>query len=100
MHKISIVIPTYNRKKQLKYLLNNLIKQKQFIEEIIVVDDGSTDGTFDEIKSLFNPLIRIYRIKNSERGYARNYGATKAKGYYINFLIVMIMLILIIVKSP
>lgn len=85
MKKISIVIPTYNRKEKLKYLLKTLLPQEQFLEEIIIVDDGSTDGTYEEIKSWPNPKITIYKIKNSERGFARNYGAYKAKGSYINF---------------
>ena len=100
MNKISVVIPTYNRKEQLKILIQSLLPQKQFLEEIIIVD-GSTDGTFEEIESLSEPLLNIYRIKNnSERGFARNYGSTRAHGSYINFLIVMIMLIPIIVKLP
>ena len=55
MKKISIVIPTYNRKEKLKYLLKTLMPQEQFLEEIIIVDDGSTDGTYEEIKSWPNP---------------------------------------------
>lgn len=85
MDKISIVIPTFNRKKSLRVLIQSLLTQKQFIEEIIIVDDGSKDGTYEEIESLSEPLLNIFRIKNSERGFARNFGSKRAKGLYINF---------------
>ena len=48
---ISVVIPTYNEKKNISKLLDSLLKQK-FISEIIFVDDNSTDGTILELKKL------------------------------------------------
>lgn len=85
MIKISIVIPAYNRRDEVIALVQALSLQSRYIEEIIVVDDGSTDSTYEHLCSLQIPLLHVYRITNSERGYARNYGAYKAKGDYINF---------------
>ncbi len=83
---ISVIIPTYNRKKSIIKLLDSLLDQKNKNYEIIVVDDGSTDDTFNLLKKyLINNNFSIYRIQNSERGAARNYGAKKAKGNYLNF---------------
>lgn len=83
---ISIIIPTYNRKEAIIKLIDSLSNQKNKNFEIIVIDDGSTDGTYDILKkSISIKNFSIYRIKNSERGAARNFGATKSKGEYLNF---------------
>ncbi len=54
--------------------------------EIIVVNDGSTDDTITKLK-IFDKIanFKLFNIKNSERGFARNYGASKAEGKYLNF---------------
>jgi len=85
MKKISIIVPSFNRKSYLPRLLGSFLSQSKYVKEVIIVDDGSSDGTFDFIQSLKNPLILVYRIQNSERGAARNFGAAKATGDYINF---------------
>ena len=83
---ISIIIPTYNRKESVVKLIDSLSNQKNKNFEIIVIDDGSTDDTYDVLKkNISMNNFSIYRIKNSERGAARNYGATKSKGEYLNF---------------
>lgn len=85
MTKVSIVVPSYNRKECLPRIINSLLKQAHYISEIIIVDDGSTDGTFEFLGSICHPLIKPYRIQNSERAAARNYGAAFSTGEYINF---------------
>lgn len=81
----SVVMPTYNRANLIQNTLNSFFNQtfKEF--EIIIVDDGSTDNTEDVINSITDSRIKYYKIKNSERGAARNYGASIAKGKYVNF---------------
>lgn len=81
----SIVVPTYNRAPLIKETLLSILTQTNRSFEIIVVDDGSTDNTEDVVKSINSPQIAYYKIVNSERGYARNYGAKKAIGDYVNF---------------
>ena len=82
----SIIVPTYNRALSLENLLNSLlnINYPRNYYEIIVVNDGSTDNTQD-VLNRFNKKIKFFNIENSERGYARNFGAMKSKFTYINF---------------
>ena len=82
---LSIIIPFYNR---INLLKNTIISIKNNINddfELILVDDGSEEHSYEKLKSLFSDNIFYYKIKNSERGFARNYGAKKARGLYVNF---------------
>lgn len=82
---ISIVIPAYNSAQTIKQCLHSVFKQSHQPLEIIVVDDGSTDGTGEIVRSLF-PEITLIEQKNSGAPSARNAGARIAKGVYILFL--------------
>ena len=53
--------------------------------KILVIDDGSTDDTERVLSSITDPRLTYYKKENGERGAARNYGAARAKGEYINF---------------
>jgi glycosyltransferase involved in cell wall biosynthesis len=86
MPLFSIVIPTYNR----AVLLDNTIKSvlnQQFINfELLIIDDGSTDNTEEVVKMYLNDFrVTYFKKHNAERGAARNFGARKAKGEYVNF---------------
>jgi glycosyltransferase involved in cell wall biosynthesis len=83
--EFSIVIPTRNRLKFLQQALDSVWAQTLHDYEIVVVDDGSTDGTGDYLASLDD---RIKSIHGSTRGpaAARNLGVSQAKGEYIAFL--------------
>ena len=83
----SIVIPTYNRSNQVVKLLDSILLQEYKSFEIIVVDDGSTDNTEENIKTCFagNSQIKYFKQDNRERAAARNYGANLARGQYVNF---------------
>lgn len=81
----TIVVPSYNRGSLIKRTLESLVTQTWPHFEIIVVDDGSTDDTETVVRSLGSSQVNYYRIANSERAAARNYGARQAKGNYINF---------------
>lgn len=86
MMLFSIIIPTYNRGAYISNTLSSALNQSRDNFEIIVVDDGSTDNTEEIVKSFPDPRIRYYKKQNGERGAARNYGTTKAKGDYLTFL--------------
>ena len=86
---VSVVIPTYNRKELLKRTLEFLFKQSYSKDgyEIIVVDDGSTDGTHKMIKSLSSPCRLIYLYQNRRGPHiARNLGIKNAQGEVIIFV--------------
>jgi glycosyltransferase involved in cell wall biosynthesis len=82
----SIVIPTYNRADLIAQTIDSLLVLDYRNYELIVVDDGSTDNTEEIIRSRYKvPRLTYYKKNNAERAAARNYGAQKAKGEYINF---------------
>lgn len=81
----SIIIPTYNRADFIKATVQSALMQTYSAFEVIVVDDGSTDNTDEIIASITHPKLTYYKKNNAERAAARNYGAQKAKGNYLNF---------------
>lgn len=83
--KFSIVIPTYNRADFIDKTIESLLKQSFMDFEIIVVDDGSTDNTQTVVEQIKDERVFYYKKDNAERGAARNFGANKSKGDYINF---------------
>jgi len=84
---VSVVIPTYNRVEYLKKALKSLLNQSYMPNEIIVIDDGSTDGTKEFLMSISkkNKLIKYYFQKNGGPSKARNLGIKNAKGDIICF---------------
>jgi len=85
---ISIIIPVYNVKQYLKKCVDSVIAQTYKNIEIIIVDDGSTDGSSslcNEIKNDDN-RIKVYHKQNGGLSSARNFGIDKAKGEYIGFV--------------
>lgn len=80
---ISVVIPTYNRKDFLKEAIESVLKQKDVKKEIIIVDDGSNDGTYEEIK---NYPVGYFFQENKGPASARNLGIKNSKGDFIAFL--------------
>src|SRR5437763_12352369 len=83
----SVIIPTYNRLQFLKEAIDSVLNQTYNNFELIIVDDGSTDGTSEFIINEYKKDARInfYFKENEERGAARNYGLNKAKGTYAVF---------------
>ncbi len=81
----SVVIPTYNRKKYVKRAVKSVLKQTCQDYEIIVVDDGSKDGTRKMIESM-SPRVRYIYQRNQGPSQARNTGILHARGKYISFL--------------
>lgn len=86
MIKISVIIPTYNRKKQLRNALDSVIAQSYKNIEIIVSDDGSTDGTKEMIQNSYHNIIYIENKHSGIPAIPRNKAINKANGEYIAFL--------------
>ncbi|WP_415289771.1 glycosyltransferase family 2 protein [Candidatus Pelagibacter sp. Uisw_136] len=79
--KISIIIPCYNEVKTVEKLIDRVFNQTSLDKEIIVIDDGSTDGTsliLDKIKDKID--ILIINEKNFGKGYSLNKGIEKSNG--------------------
>ena len=78
---VSVIIPCFNEKQTLKQILKKVQNSQVNIKEIIVIDDCSTDGTIEILKSIQNPLIKIYyHPKNKGKGAALRTGFSKATG--------------------
>jgi glycosyltransferase involved in cell wall biosynthesis len=86
MPKVSVCIPTFNRKNYIQKTLESVYSQSFTDFEVLVLDDGSTDGTADFIKSLNFPNLHYFYQQNSGDAAARNRLIDLAKGEYITFL--------------
>lgn len=83
---ISIVIPLYNKEKQIAATLRSVFAQTYTDYEIIVVNDGSTDNSATVVESLHDSRIRLIHQTNAGVSAARNLGISEARGEYISFL--------------
>lgn len=82
----SIIIPTYNRAHLIEATLQSVLAQMEGDFECIVVDDGSKDNSQEVVEALGDPRFKYFWKENGERGAARNYGAQKARGQWLNFV--------------
>lgn len=83
---ISVIIPLYNKEECIVRTIESITKQDYDDYEIVVVDDGSTDGSVALIQSLNNDKIKIYKKENGGPASARNYGVENAMGKWGLFL--------------
>ena len=83
---VSIIIPAYNAADYIADTIESALRQSYGNIEIIVVDDGSTDSTFNIAQRYENSGITVVKQINSGASAARNYGIALAKGQYIQFL--------------
>jgi len=87
--KISVIIPTYNRKDYLENTINSVLNQswKDGEIELVIVDDCSSDGTEEYIKSLEDKRIKYFKNKiNKGAAKSRNIGVQNSTGEYIAFI--------------
>ena len=82
--KISVVIPSYNRYTLLKRAIDSVLSQTDTVDEIIIVDDGSTDNTANIQKDF--PQVKYIYQKNRGVSAARNRGVEVASSEWIAFL--------------
>ena len=83
--QISVVIPVYNRQHTLKRALDSVMQQSSPADEVIVVDDGSTDQSADIVSKHF-PQVRLLRQPNKGVSAARNAGIRSASSDWIALL--------------
>jgi CDP-glycerol glycerophosphotransferase len=85
---VSVVVPIYNVEEYLAECLDSILEQTYGALEIIIVDDGSPDGSYRIAESYAqgDPRIRVVRQANAGLGAARNTGAANAHGRYLCFV--------------
>ena len=83
--KISVIIPTYNRIFFLKRSIDSVLEQSLKPYEVIIVDDGSSDGTSTMIKKNY-PKINLICQENKGVSAARNIGIRASSGDWVCFL--------------
>lgn len=84
--KFSVVVPLYNKSSCITKTIESAIQQKFDDYEIIVVDDGSTDGSLQLVEQIRHERLRIISQENAGVACARNTGVQVATGDYIAFL--------------
>jgi len=87
--KVSVIIPCYNAAATIRYSLNSLENQTFHAFEVIIIDDGSTDNTYEiinEYRKHSKLSITLIRQDNQGVSAARNNGIINSRGLYITFL--------------
>jgi len=80
---VSVVMPAYNEERSIAESIQSILNQTFEDFELIIVDDGSTDKTFEIASSFGDPRVSVYRQKNLGPATARNKALSLAKGKYI-----------------
>lgn len=89
---ISVIIPTFNRARQVQSALRSVLRQTYSKLEVIVVDDGSTDETRDAVRRVMDEeqtddkRVRYFFQANGGQSVARNRGIDAAQGHWLGFL--------------
>lgn len=83
---VSILIPAYNAEDWIAQTLQSVLKQTWLNIEVIVVDDGSSDNTFNIAKQFESAIVKVYSQPNQGAAAARNYALRQAQGDFIQFL--------------
>lgn len=84
--KVSVIIPTYNKRDKIKFAINSALNQTYENIEILIIDDGSQDGTKEYVQKFHDERISYFYKKNGGLSDARNYGIKKSTGDYLLFL--------------
>ena len=87
MPRVSVVIPTHDRSRWVGEAVDSVLAQSFGDHEVIVVEDGSTDGTDAMLAARFGDRIRVVRLPHNQgRSTARNVGWALARGEFVAFL--------------
>ncbi len=88
MPRVSILIPVYNAEKYVGKTIGSVLKQNYRDFEVLLINDGSTDGSLGILETFRkkDKRIRVFSKSNRGRGSALNFGIDKSRGKYISFL--------------
>jgi len=81
--RFSVIIPLYNKEKQIRRTLDSVLSQSYLSFEVVVVNDGSTDSSQTIVERYNDSRIHLYNKVNGGVSSARNYGISKAKNPWI-----------------
>lgn len=84
--RISLIVPVYNGEKTIARCIDSILGQSMANLELIVIDDGSTDGTGDICRSYDDARLVYRRKENGGVSTARNLGISMARGQYVGFV--------------
>lgn len=86
--KLSVIIPIYNSEQHLKRCLDSVMTQRFTDFELLLIDDGSTDSSFEICQSYAqnDNRIKVFQKQNGGPGAARNLGISESKGEWIVFI--------------
>ena len=85
---ISVIIPVYNVECYIRTCIDSLLRQSYTRIEVLLIDDGSTDGSGNNCDSYAteDSRVKVFHIENGGVAHARNYGIEKAAGEYLIFV--------------
>lgn len=83
---VSVIVPAYQAEHFIAGAVRSALRQTHRTLEVIVVDDGSTDGTVAQLANIRDPRLRVLRQENGGTAAARNTALAQAKGSFIAFL--------------
>ena len=84
--EISVVIPLYNKAAEIERTLGSVLGQSVLPREVIIIDDGSTDGSAEIVERMATPLVRLLRQENAGVSAARNRAIEMATGRWVALL--------------
>lgn len=84
--QISVIIPLWNKRAEVGAAIASVLAQTAAPLELIVVDDGSTDGSAEVVEAFTSPLIRLFRQTNAGVSAARNHAIAAARGEWVALL--------------
>ena len=83
---ITVIIPLYNKEREIEGTLRSVLAQTRQPDEIVIVDDGSTDRSAEIVRGTASPLVRLVPQPNAGECAARNRAIAEARGEYIALL--------------
>ncbi|AEH25523.1 glycosyltransferase [Pyrococcus yayanosii] len=83
MPSVSVIIPAYNEAENIERAVRAALEQEYPVLEVIVVDDGSEDDTFERVARINDPRLKVFRKEHEGKAKALNFGIAKARGKII-----------------
>ena len=84
--RVSAIIPTFNRRGYIRRAIDSVLAQTSSVDEVVVIDDGSTDGTAEAVKAWYGSRVRVIQQERTGVAGARRRGIQAARGEWIAFL--------------